>query len=123
MHVIAPGRQVPDDVPAQLVRLPAHLGDESALVHDGVVPLAQERCVVHVGEPAVDPVDDVVRAAPARRRRAARVGAAPVTTHQTASLRPGEESYDTTQIEVLTRGSEHVRDEVRLARDAAQDLR
>ena len=72
---------------------------------------------------AVDPVPHVMRLGPPGRCGAAGVGAAPVAAPQPAPLGPGEQPRHPTQVQVLPRGTEHVRDQRRVARDPAQHLR
>ena len=115
--------QVPHDVPAQLVRRLAHLGPEPAVVHDGVVALAEQGGVVDVRAATIGPVPHVMRPSPARRCGAPGVGAAPVPAPQPAPLRPGEQPDHPPQVQVLPGGAEHVRHQRRVARDPAQHLR
>ena len=115
--------QVPDHVPAQLVRGAAHLRPQPSGVHEGVVVLAQQRRVVHIGQAPVGPVQHVVRLGPRSGSGAAGEGAAPVPPPQPPTLRPREQAHHPPQVEVLPGRAEHVRDQRRVTRHPAQHLR
>lgn len=105
MTVIAAVGEVPNDMPAQLVRRTPHPGDEPTRMDRGVVPLAQQRRIVDTARPAISPVHDE-SCVPSRPRRPTQLDASRQGAHQYLETeRPwrtggqsGEETAGTTSV-------------------------
>ena len=97
-------------------------GGVAALVHDRVVPRAEQGQVRRVGRAAVEPGDHVVSVTPAGWARAAGEGAAAVAQAQGQVLLGGDQPGGPAEVEDLALGAEDGRDDARVAGDPADGL-
>ena len=118
--VIGAGGGVPlHPLPSSVVH---DLTGEAAVVHDRVVPLAEQGGVGQVGWSEVGPVDQMMSVRPGRWGIATGVGAAAVAQPQPAGLGLGEEPHRPTPVQDLAGGAEDDRDDGSVAGEAADGL-
>ena len=94
----------------------------SPVVHDRVVPLAQQGGVRQIRRPTVCPVHEVMRVAPLPRQVAPRIAAVPVAQPQPLDLSGGEQPHLHTEVDHRTGGTEHRGDDRGVTRQPTHRL-
>jgi hypothetical protein len=99
-----------------------HVDSPAGVVEEFVVATAQRDAVSDAGGTIIGPVQNVVDFAPTGRNRTPGKGASAVSDDHSAADRGGHGVAGPPDIEGLTAGTEHHRNNPRITRDAAGDV-